>query len=173
MPFYHKILEKKEMEKFGSSTQLYAMVVGSSADEFVRHTMNLLGDCGVEFVLCEDVYLAVGELAKNTLGKTIVIGRLEQLSREQGRFFQKVSENGFCCCLADTNSARKRKQILAAMEAGAFVINEPAEIGEVITRFVAGGLASSSEKKGNNGASAFIKDEFLTTKAERDALLEV
>ncbi|GAF78471.1 unnamed protein product, partial [marine sediment metagenome] len=136
------------MGKFSPDMQLYAIVVGSSADEFVCYTMNLLGDYGLKFILCDDIYRAVGELAKNRNGNVLVIGRVEQLSREHGRFFQKVSENGFsCCCLADAGSAHKRKQILAVIETGAFVVNEPAEIGEVVTKLL-------------DRAPAFIEDEF-------------
>ena len=161
------------MEKFGSNTQLQAIIVGSCTDEFVRCTMNLLGDYDIDFVRCEDVYSAVGELAKNNYdGNVLVIGTFEQLSREQGRFFQKAREKGLaCCCLADKNSASKRKQVAAAIETGAFVINEPAEIAEVVTKLLISNSTSPSGKKGNNKASAFNEDEFLTTKAERDALL--
>ena len=160
------------MEKFGSNTQLQAIIVGSSSDGFVRYAADLLTDYEVDFVRCEDVYSAVSELAANRNGNVLVIGRFEQLSREGGRFFQKVSENGLaCCCLAEWNFARKRKQILAAIETGAFIINEPAEIAEVVTKLLGSSSISLPEKKENNKASAFIKDEFLTTKAEIDALL--
>jgi hypothetical protein len=161
------------MEKFGSNTQLQAIIVGSSSDGFVRYAADLLTDYEVDFVCCGDVYSAVSELAKgNYDGNVLVIGRFEQLSREGGRFFQKVSENGLaCCCLAEWNFARKRKQILAAIETGAFIINEPAEIAEVVTKLPGGSSISLPGRKENNRTSAFIKDEFLTTKAEIDALL--
>jgi len=149
-------------------------VVGSSADEFIAHTINLLGDYGLEFVLCDDVYSAVGELAKSKSRNVLVIGRLGQLCKEQGRLFHMACENGYaCCCLADADLVRKRKQIFAAIETGAFIINEPAEIREVVTKLLAGGGDCSPRKKANDKATASIKAEFLTTKAELDALLEV
>ncbi len=165
------------MGKFDSSCRLQAIVVGSSADEFVRDTMSLLGDYKIEFVLCEDVYSAVGRLAKNNSdGNVLVIGRIEQLSREKGRFFHIAGENRVsCCCLVDGNLVWKRRYPgvpgLAATETGAFIINEPVEIEKVIAGLLAGGLTSSSNKFENNKAPAFIKDEFLATKAELDALL--
>ena len=162
------------MAKAGSNLPLQVIVVGSSADEFVRHTMDLLGDYGLEFVLRDDVYSAVGELAKSESRNVLVIGRLGQLSREQGRLFHMARENGYtCCCLADADLVRKRKQIFAAIETGAFVINEPAKIREVVTKLLAGSGNCSPGKKANDRATIPIKAEFLTTKAELDALLGV
>jgi hypothetical protein len=157
-----------------SNLPLQTIVVGSSADQFVAHTINLLSDCGVEFVLCDDVYSAVGELARTETASALVVGRLGQLSPEQGRLFHMACEKGYtCCCLADANSVRKRKQILTAVETGAFIINEPAEIREVVTKLLAGGRDCPPGKKTNDRATASIKAEFLTTKAELDALLGV
>ncbi len=163
------------VKESNSNQQLYTIVVGSPADDFVRHTISVLGEYELEYVLCDNVYLAVGRLAKNTRRNVLVIGRLEQLSREEGRFFSRMEGIGlFCCCLAGGGSdRRRRRQILAATQAGAFVVNEPAEIGEIIIKLLAGSLALSLEMKGRSGPSAFIKDEFLTTRAELDALLGV
>lgn len=162
------------MKESNSNRQLYTIVVGSSTDEFVRHTIGVLGNYEVEYALCDNVYLAVGRLAKNTRRNVLVIGRLEQLSREEGRFFSRIDGKGlFVCCLAGGDSARRRKQISAAMQAGALVVNEPAEVGEIIIKLLAGSLALSLEMKGHSGHSALIKDEFLTTRAELDALLGV
>jgi hypothetical protein len=160
--------------KADSNLPLQVIVVGSSADEFISHTMRVLGNHSVEFVLCDDVYSAVGELARSESRNTLVIGRLGQLSREQGRLFHMACENGYtCCCLADADLVRKRKQILTAIETGAFVINEPAEIGQVVTKLLAGGADCSLGKKAKDQATACIRTEFLTTKAELDALLGV
>ena len=160
------------MKKSSSNQYLSVIVVGNRTDGFVRYVMDLLSDYGIEFVRCDDVYSAVGRLAKDTRGDILVVGRLEQLSREQGRLFHITSKNGgTCCCLADTGSAQKYLQALAAIETEAFVINEPEEIKELITRLFAGTLARSPRKKENNKASAFNKEDFLTTKAEMDALL--
>ena len=162
------------MAKAGSNLPLQVIVVGSSADEFVRHTTNLLGDCGLEFVLRDDVYSAVGELANSESRNVLVIGRLGQLSREQGRLFHMARENGYtCCCLADTDLVRKRKQIFAAIETGAFVINEPTKIREVVTELLAGSADCLPGEKTNNKAAAQIRTEFLTTKDELNALLGV
>ncbi len=161
------------MKKSSSNQHLRTVVVGSCADEFIRYTTGLLDNYGVEPVICEDIYQAVGWLAKNDCENVFVVGRFEQLSREKGRFFEKVSENGFsCCCLAEGYTVENQKQILAAKGKGVFVINEPAEVEEVVTRLLAGGLAYSPAG-GRNKASAFNRNKFVTTKAELDALLGV
>ena len=162
------------MAKGDSNLPLHVIVVGGLADEFVRQAMNLLDRGGVEYVLCSDVYSAVGDLAKSQRRDVLVIGRAGQLSKEQGRFFHIAREKGYkCCCLADRDLVRKRKLILTAIESGAFVIDKPSEIEEVLMKLMAGGRVCSSGEKENNRASGFLKDEFLTTKAELDALLEV
>jgi hypothetical protein len=91
--------------------------------------------------------------------------------------------------------AGRRRQVLDAIEAGAFVVAEPAEIEEVLMELLGGGGARSGEQKGsgkaltgigvviekiltggqagpsgNDRTSKFLKNEFLTTKEELDAL---
>jgi len=163
------------MRKFDSNTQPQAIIVGNHSDKFVRHTTNVLDEHEVEFVLCKDIYSAVGWLTRNNYdGEVFVIGRLEQLSSEQGKFFQKANEKGVsCCCFADANSARRYKHILAATKTGVFIINEPAEVQGVISKLLANNSGSSPEGKVDNKSSRFMRNEFLTTKAELDALFGV
>lgn len=185
------------MAELGLNLQLEVVVVGGSSDEFVQCVMNLLGGCGAKTILCEDVYSAVGKMAAGRASNGVVIGRLGQLSREDGRFFHIARRNGLaCCCLADKDLAERRRQVLSAIKAGVFVAIEPKEILEVLMKLsggddvrppdeqqpgearalldkvmrglLAGGRAGSSE---NNRALDFLKDEFLTTRAELDALL--
>ena len=158
------------MNKSSSNKQLHAIVVGNSTDEFVRHTIDLLTDYDVEFVRSDDVYLAVGRMAKNASANGLVIGRLEKLAGEQGQFFHIANKNGFsCCCLADGNVTQN--QITAAAETAAFLINEPAQLAELLTRLLSGSLGSSLKE--NQQTSAFIKNEPLLTQAELDALLGI
>lgn len=160
------------MKVSNSKRRFDAIVLGSVEDDFVRESMGLLAEGGVEFILCEDVYSAVATLAKNDIAENaLIIGRVEQLSREEGYLFQKLQgSNLVCCCFADGNLVRRQKQILSAMEAGAFVIDDPAGMRELIAKFSAGSLARSSSEIKNKSLSAF-DDEFIITKAETDALL--
>jgi len=161
------------MEDSSTGTQLLAIVVGMASDEFVRHTKKLLDNYEVEIALCGNVYSAVSELAKNEGRDILVFGRFEQLSREDGRFFEKANEAGvFCCCLAERYSYEKRKQISRAAGAGAVVINNREEVEEVVARFFADRSSSLPTKKENGGAADFNSGEFAATKEELDALLE-
>ena len=162
------------MSKGDSNLPLLVILVGGLADEFVRQTKNILERLGVESVLCDNVYSAVGDLAKRESRNVLIIGRIGLLSKEQGRFFHIARVKGYrCCCIVDRDLVRKRKLILDAIESGAYIIDKPAEIEKVLMKFLAGGKIRFSGEKENRRASGFLKDEFLTTKAELDALLEV
>ena len=162
------------MSKGDSNLPLLVILVGTLEDEFVRQEKNILERLGVEFVLCDNVYSAVGDLAKRESRDILIIGRIGLLSKEQGRFFHIARVKGYrCCCLADRDLVGRQKLILQAIESGAYLIEKPAEIEEVLMKVLAGGKVCSSGEKENRRASGFLKDEFRTTKAELDALLEV
>ena len=162
------------MSKGDSNLPLLVILIGDLEDEFVRQIKNILERLGVESVLCDNVYSAVADLAKRDDQNVLIIGRVGLLSKEQGRFFHIARAKGYrCCCIVDRDLVRKRKLILDAIESGAYLIDKPAEIEEVLMKFLAGGKICLSGEKENRRASGFLKDEFLTTKAELDALLEV
>ncbi len=162
------------MSKGDSNLPLQVVLIGGLADDFVRQTMNLLERLGVEFVLFDNVYSAVGDLAKRESPDTLIVSRIGILSKEQGRFFHIARAKGYrCCCLADRDLVGRQKLILQAIESGAYLIEKPAEIEEVLMKVLASGKVCSSGEKENRRASGFLKDEFRTTKAELDALLEV
>ena len=189
-PFYcHNKLNEyiMIMSKGDFNSHWQVIVVGGSADEFVRHTTDLLDRHDIEYALCDEVYSAICESAKSKVPapassdasrgsgpNILVIGRFGQLSKEQGRFFHIASEKGYrYCCLVDRDPVRNHKQILAAFESGAFIINKPEEIEEVVVKLLVDNRDCSPVQNANCKASNFIKEEFLTTKAELDALLEV
>lgn len=162
------------MSKGDSNLSLLVILIGGLADEFVSQTMNLLERLGIEFVLCDNVYSAVGDLAKRESRNVLIIGRIGLLSKEQGRFFHIARVKGYrCCCLADRDLVGRQKLILQAIESGAYMIDKPAEVEEVLMKVLTGDKVYSSGEKENRRASGFLKNEFLTTKAELDALLEV
>jgi hypothetical protein len=162
------------VSKGDSNLSLLVVLIGGLADDFVSQTVNLLDRLGVEFVLFDNVYSAVGDLAKRESRDVLIIGRIGRLSKEQGRFFHIARVKGYrCCCIVGRDLVRKRKLILKAIESGAYLIDKPAEIEGVLMKFLAGGKMRLSGEKENRRASGFLKDEFLTTKAELDALLEV
>ncbi len=161
------------MSKGDSNLSLLVIVIGGLKDEFVSRTMNLLERRGVECVLCDNVYSAVGDLAKRESRGVLIIGRLGLLSKEQGRFFHIARVKDYrICCLVDRDLVSRQKLILQAIELGAYLIEKPAEIEEVLMKLLEGRKSCFSGEKENRRASGFLKDEFRTTKAELDALLE-
>ncbi len=162
------------MSKGDSNLSLLVILVGGLADDFVRQSRNLLERRGVEFVLCDNVYSAVGDLAKRENRNVLIIGRIGLLSKEQGRFFHIAHVKDYrICCLVDRDLVCRQKLILQAIESGAYLIDKPSEIEQVLMKVLTGGKVCFSGEKENRRASGFLKDEFLTTKAELDALLEV
>ena len=153
------------MKDTDSSQQLQAIVIGNSTDEFVRYAIDLLNNYSIEYSQCEDIYSAVGRLAKDSQNNVLVIGCCEQLSREQGQFFRKANENGWlCCCLANRNLTHR--QAPTAEQTAVLVIEEACEIKGILEKAL-----TNNVKKGQKLSAEFIKDEFLTTRAELDALL--
>ena len=162
------------MSKGDSNLPPLVILVGGLQDEFVRQIKNILESLGVESVLCDNVYSAVGDSAERENQNVLIIGRVGLLSKEKGRFFHIARARGYrCCCIVDRDLVRKRRLVLDAVESGAYLIGKPAEIEEVLMKLPTGGKIHRSGEKEYRRASGFIKDEFLTTKAELDALLEV
>jgi len=166
---------------FGLDSQLQAIVVGSSSDEFVRDVLNLPDGYNIEIVRCEDVYSGVCKLGEALGG--VVVGRHEELAREDGRFFDVARKYGYtCCCFVDKNLAGRQRELAKAMERGALLVTELGEIDEVLMELSHRSSAHKSRARGDGGrgligrspaggASGLLKDEFLMTKAELDALL--
>jgi len=164
----------REMGDFNSTDSgwLQAVIVGRPGDKFVGYITDLLGEYKIELFHCEDIYMTVAWLAKNSYnGNVLVIGRLEQLAAEEGKFLQKASKNGLlCCCLANINSSSE--QLTAARQTGACIIDEQAKIAETVSRLLAD-RTQQLEKRQNNTAEIFNKDEFAVTRTELNALLNM
>ncbi len=153
---------------------LQVIIVGSSADSFVRDALNLSNGCNGDTILCEDVYSCVSKLGR--AGGGIVVGRLEELSKEEGRLFDVARMYGYkCCCFVDRDVAGRQKELLKAMERGALLAAEVEQIGEMLMKLSDRGSASEATTRGGEppagATSSFFKDEFLITKDEMDALL--
>jgi len=144
------------------------IIVGKSSDTFIRYASKVMTDCEVDFVRCDDVYSAVGALAGRAGRRTMVVGRLEVLGREDGRFLEKVSERGLVCCCPANGQAQKA--MAAGTGAQIHVIREPQQLAELIV----GRAESDSSMRPTNGrgsSAEFMREEFLTTRAEMEALL--
>ena len=146
------------------------MVVGSLTDEFVKQTAGMLGGGGIECVVCEDVYSAVGVLARGQDGGFLVVGRFEELSKERGRFFRIAGERGCrCCCVVDGELVRWRKELLAAVQEGTFFAEDAAQVQEMVNKQLVSDIGLRVRL---SGALGFIKDGSIVTEEELRALLD-
>lgn len=161
------------MDNIDFNRCLYAIVVGSSSDDFAAYATRVLGEYDIDYVRCDDVYSAAAQLAKCKHGNILVTGQLGRLIKEQGRLVEKISEKGMVCCCLEQNCQAKSRQIEQVKKTGAFVIKKAVQLEEVITKLLERDPAFSSEKKIISKATAFNGNEFACTKAEINALLEV
>jgi len=158
------------MEELNCCAHFKAMVVGSSTDRLIGHTVNLLDEFEIDFIECDDVYSAVCELARNAHEPNIfIIGRFEQLNRENGRFFDIARRYSHsCCCLVGSSS--KYERLLELMQSGIFVASEPQQIRRLLSNLLLTGYRRPLTKKAAVKAAAFNREKFAATKAELEVL---
>lgn len=151
------------MSSFDSRENGQIVIVGRYRDDFVRYVKDFCRLNGFAAVYHENAYSAVCHLSRTDKKVVAVVGRFEQLSIENGRFFEKANEGIFvCCCLITENTTGISRNILSAIEKGVLVINEPMHIEAILKRLV--------EKPVQ---SLFDENKFRISQAERDALLGV
>jgi len=123
------------MEGRNNITEFRVILVGAESDQFIRFASALSNRLAVDLAVCRNLYEAVAELAASAARRGLVVGRLEQLSREKGRLFEKTAQTGWvCCCLAKRISGSARNQAIHAMQLGAIVVNDAGQLEEVVTR---------------------------------------
>jgi hypothetical protein len=84
--------------KGNSNLPLLVILVGGLADEFVRQAKDILERLGVEFVLCDNIYSAVGDLAKRESPNTLIIGhksakKMSPAILYPNKIYRKVNSN--------------------------------------------------------------------------------
>lgn len=158
------------MGDFEFNSQLQALLIANSASGFVEYVEDLLGRYEIETERCSDIYEAVVLLAKKQGGSILVFGFFEQLNKEKGRFFQKLSEKQIpCCCFAERNIAQQQKAV--TNKNNVFVVNKLNEIEAVLMKLLEFDGVRQSAQKENQHPSDFNADDFAATEAEIDALL--
>ena len=148
------------MERYPTNKVASAILIGQPSDDFVGQCTAILTQRRVDFIHCPDVYSAVACIARKCPG-FLVLGRLNELSREDGRFFDLAARYGcHCCCLAhnDTASAQQQPQIVIA--------SNMSELKAAIESLLDAPLATRLA-----GKTEFDKEKFKTTEAELKALL--
>jgi len=152
----------------GIDERLRAVLVGKSGDRFIRCAVDILEGYDVLIFRSEDIYSAAAQLGRGGFGRQVFIGRYELLSRENGRFFEKLGEKRVpCCCLvgrpqADGGIFRKMKG------KDVYFIFHQEQLAGFIESAAAGKRAG--RRSGEGEAGNFRKDEFRTSEAELEAL---
>lgn len=140
------------------------VAVGLSDDAWVAAALRLASEYGLEAVRCSDIYDTVAELA-GAPRCTLVVGPLQELAREDGHFFCVAARNGArCCTLLDQGGAVQRRDVLAAVQAGAWAITTLSELAGVFDTWLTTPVCPPR-------ASRPAPEEFLASPAELDALL--
>jgi hypothetical protein len=112
---------------------------------------------------CSDVYSCVAALAARACIKPLVIGRLKDLSKEGGRFFDIAARYGCrCYCLDDSVAARPSKQ---NTQDGIAIFSEMSALKQSLASYLA------SVQGPAQPAKPFNKDNYRATQAELAALL--
>jgi len=110
---------------------------------------------------CDDVYSAVAELACRRRC-ALVVGRLAELTKENGQFFHVAARNEARCAVL--LEAAERRSVLTAVRAGAWLMDSADELGAVVETWLTGPGHPPS-------LSRPAREEFRATEAELDALL--
>jgi len=154
------------MKKVRHSENLQVVLIGNFADYFVHHTISFLDGHQVRYIFCDDIYSAIGKLTLNNVEEAVIIGRLELLNKSNGRFLSRMKEKAFtCCCFVED----KGREMYAGADLGVILVNEPAQLVDVLLELLSYELDKMSEEKSK--ADDFNKEEYLVTKSEIDALL--
>jgi len=148
------------MKKRSSNTNVSVILVGPPADGFPRRCKALLSDKRVNFTPCPDVYAAVACLARKPAG-LLIVGRLAELGREGGRFFELAARYGHrCCCLANNKSTHLPPSPHMAIAS---------DIPQLLKTIQ--GLLAPPQPQKTPRKTEFDKDKFKATDAELKALL--
>ncbi|UCD49870.1 MAG: hypothetical protein JSW27_20365 [Phycisphaerales bacterium] len=141
------------------------MAVGGSRDQLAIEALRLAAEYEVEGARCDDIYSAVADLAGGRRGCTLVVGRLRELAKEDGRFFRVAARNGArCAVLLDRPGPDDRREVLAAVRARATMLDAIDEIRGAVEAWLASPGCLPAVPR-------LSRDEFRATEAELDALL--
>lgn len=115
------------------------IVVGDPRSEWTREMVRLAQEYEVEPVSCDNAYAAAARLA-STGRRTFLVGRMRDLTREEGRLLALAARNDVpCCCLVEKDALVRHHGVRAALRAGVSLIFETPEARAVIEDWLARG----------------------------------
>jgi hypothetical protein len=141
------------------------IAVGGAQDRLATEALRVAAEYEVAAARCDDIYTAVAELAGGGRRWSLVVGPLRELARGNSQFFRVAARNGArCAVLLEQPGAAERRDVLAAVGAGAWVIETIDDLQGVVVTWLAGPGCPP-------GVSRSVHEEFQATEAELDALL--
>jgi hypothetical protein len=183
------------MAKDNSGLGSCIVVVGNPGGELAQTAASLAREAGIDAVACDDVYAAVTQIAKAADRRILIAGRIQDLAREKGSFFQIAAAHAIrCCCLLDRAGPAGRagdahrdpsllgprtQDLLAAVHAGATVLSDAQDLRDIFEQWLAparrhdpprSGPESSQAKRRTRDDDASYED-LRATDAELSALL--
>ena len=156
------------MAKGNSGADPCVLVVGDPHSESAQEMVRLAQEYQVRAVRCDDVYMAVAKMT--TAGRqALVVGRIQDLARENGRLFAFAAARDIrCCCLLEKHSRPGRACLRAALRAGASLIFEAREARDILAAWLAGGPRRTPRAT----LCGLQEEDWEATEAELGALLE-
>ena len=149
---------------------LDVVVVGDATGSFSRDAADWLRRGGIGFILTENVYSATALIGQmDNRGKVLVIGTVEELSKEGMRFFGIAARIGNidCCCLVQNLCELNCPKAVMAKNSGALIITQFDDLAELLSP----GLASD-KYTGNNKKISLSNGDYALSEQELSALLE-
>ncbi|MBN1510164.1 MAG: hypothetical protein JW955_25175 [Sedimentisphaerales bacterium] len=143
------------------------IVVGDRRSRFAEEMVHLAREYELAVTLCDDVYSAATELARQGDPFLAVVGTLRQLKIEKWSFLSLADRDGVpCCCLLDGESDMERAQVLAVVRMGVRLAGDMTDIRE----FLRDRLKADGDR-GEDADDDLSGVEFRATEEELRALL--
>ncbi len=92
----------------------------------------------LEVAGCEDSCAAVAELTARPGRRTLVVGHLAELTRDNGAFFAIAARNGAtCCCLRKPHGPSDHEDVVAAVHAGVYLVSGNGDLTAAVEDWLA------------------------------------
>ena len=143
------------------------VLVGAPDDALTQTAARLARAGGPAVLSCADVYAAVAALAGAAGRRLLVVGKMQDLARENGSFFSILAAHAVrCCCLLDGERPTGAAALHAALQAGTTLISSAAQLDGVLQAWLTLAPSSGAPRAGNTEY-----DDLRATDAELSALL--
>ena len=142
------------------------VVLSDAADSSGQDAADWLRRGGIDFTLTEDVYSATALIVQmDGQSRGLIVGTLEELSKEGMRFFAIAAEIGniACCCLVQNLCELNGPKAVTAKSSGALIMSQLDDLAE---------LFSSTPAEDNNKKISLSRDDYALSEQELSALLE-